>query len=254
VADTADPAEKRADVLSSAIKCLALLDALATGSEPLTLGVLAELTGGLKSTVYKQMRTLIVAGWAEQLPDARYRLTLHAAEVGNAVLEQADLGSRILPCLASLATSSGETASLAVLDRGSALVVQRVEADRSIKVDIKPGTRMPLDQSASGRVLLAFGPPDVIAELRNRDMTKLSEGASQAIRREGYACSVDEYLSGMASIAVPVAHPQQQVAALALMTPTDRYSTERLQPQLAAAADKLSVLLSGRLAPSLVGR
>src|ERR1700722_9989026 len=139
-------------LLPFAQKCLSLLDVLAAGTGAITVSELARQLDARRGTVYQQLQTLVAAGWVEADEHARYRLTLRALSIGTAVLEQANLGSRILPTLTTLAARSGETASIAVLDRDAAMIVQRVAADRELKVDIKPGTRMPLADSASGRI------------------------------------------------------------------------------------------------------
>ena len=140
-------------LLGSAMKCLALLDALASEAGPAGVSELARRTNTARGTTYQRLQTLVAAGWVEAVGEGKYRLTLRALIVGNAVLEQADLGSRILPTLTALAARTGETSSLAVLDHDSAMIIQRVASDRALKADIKTGTRMPLDTSASGRVL-----------------------------------------------------------------------------------------------------
>src|ERR1700722_6425482 len=90
-------------LLGSAMKCLALLDVLAAEPGPAGVSELARLTKTPRGTTYQQLQTLVAAGWAEPVGEGKYRLTLRALVVGSAVLEQADLGSRVLPTLASIA-------------------------------------------------------------------------------------------------------------------------------------------------------
>ena len=67
------------------------------------MSALARRMNATRGRTYQQLQTLVAAGWVEPVGEGRYRLTLRAMVVGNAVLEQADLGSRVLPTLASLA-------------------------------------------------------------------------------------------------------------------------------------------------------
>ncbi len=239
---TTDAPQER--LLGSAMRCLALLDALATESGPVGVSDLARRIDGRRGTIHQQLRTLVAAGWVEVDADAKYRLTLRALSIATAVLEQADLGSRILPTLTSLAARTGETASIAVLDGDAAMIVQRVAADRALKADIKPGTRMPLAKSASGRVLIAFCGA---AELERTRATGVPLPADAIVRgafETGYAAQHDEYLEGMSSIAVPIPPTQLGSAALAITAPTARYDEDRALGELRDAASEIVSLLA----------
>jgi DNA-binding IclR family transcriptional regulator len=232
-------------LLGSALKCLALIEDLAAAPGPLGVTDIARRTDSRRGTVHQQLRTLIAAGWVEQLQDSRYRLTLRAVSIGTAVLEQADLGSRVLPTLTTLAAETGETASIAVLDGGTAMLLQRVAADRALRADIKPGTRMPLALSASGRVLVAFASEHELHEVREAGVELPPEPVLVAARREGYAFQDEEYLEGMSSMAVPITATKLGTVALAITTPAGRFNLKKLLPKLVAAETELSQLLGG---------
>jgi DNA-binding IclR family transcriptional regulator len=241
-------------LLGSVMKCLTLLDLLAVQSGPVGVSELARALGARRGTVHQQLQTLIAAGWAEAAGDAKYRLSLRAVSIGAAVLEQADLGSRILPTLASLAAATGETASIAVLDHDAAMIVQRVAADRELKADIKPGTRMPLATSASGRVLLAFCAEHERAALRAAGTRLPAQTILTRARELGYAAQHDEYLRGMSSIAVPIAGTKLGSIALAVTAPSGRYDEELALRGLDGAAQEIAGLLSGAVVgPRLTG-
>lgn len=232
-------------LVGSAIKCLTLLEALAGEPGPVGVSELARRTDASRGTTYQRLRTLVAAGWVEQIADGRYRLTLRPLMVGSAVLEQADMGSRILPTLTSLAARTGETASLAVLDREAATIIQRVAPDRTLKADIKAGTRMPLETSASGRVLVAFGPDHVLAEARRAGVPMPSDSIVAEARRCGWAQQQDEYLPGMSSVAVPIDSPKMGLVALAITAPSGRYDRDAALAALRAGAAEIKLLLQG---------
>jgi DNA-binding IclR family transcriptional regulator len=240
------PSPPNERLLGSALKCLALIDELAGCPGPAGVAELAKLTGARRGTVHQQLRTLTAAGWVEQTEDSRYRLTLRALEIASAVLEQADLGSRVLPTLTALAASSGETAAIAVLDSGAALIVQRVAADRTLKVDIKSGTRMPLATSASGRVLSAFGPEHEIERYRRDGVELPSADIIEAARRSRCASQLDEMMIGMASIAVPVRSPRIGIVALSLTAPSPRFDHDALLNHLRGAEAEITEFLGGQ--------
>ena len=230
-------------LLSSAMKCLSLLDVLAAEPGAVKVSDLARRVGARRGTVHQQLQTLVAAGWVEEDDDAKYRLTLRALSIGTAVLEQANLGSRILPTLTTLAARTGETASIAVLDGDAAMIVQRVAADRELKVDIKPGTRMPLAESASGRVLITFCAPPELARSRAAGVPLPREDVVDAAARCGYASQRDEWLPGMSSIAVPIPPTHLGSGALAITAPTGRFEEEATLRELRQAAREISGLL-----------
>jgi DNA-binding IclR family transcriptional regulator len=225
------------------MKCLALLDALGAEPGPAGVSALARRTSEARGTTYQRLQTLVAAGWVEPVGDGKYRLTLHAVEIGNAVLEQADLGSRVLPTLTSLAGRTGETSSLAVLDHEDALIIQRVAADHALKVDIKAGTRMPLDLSASGRVLVAFCSEVEFRRLQQSKIRMPSEAAVEEIRTLGHASQHDEYLPGMSSVAVPIHSTKLGLVALAITAPSSRYDEEAALQALSSGAKEIASLL-----------
>jgi DNA-binding IclR family transcriptional regulator len=230
-------------LLGSAMKCLALLDALASEPGPAGVSELARRTATARGTTYQRLQTLVAAGWVEAVGEGKYRLTLRALIVGNAVLEQADLGSRILPTLTALAGRTGETSSLAVLDHDAAMIIQRVASDRALKADIKTGTRMPLETSASGRVLMAFSAEDAAEEVRRSGAAMPSAEIVEEARLRGYASQHDEYLRGMSSIAVPIHSTKLGLVALAITAPSTRYDEGAALQALEAAAVEIELLL-----------
>jgi DNA-binding IclR family transcriptional regulator len=230
-------------LLGSATKCLSLLDELATRSGAIRLSELARELDVRRGTLYQQLQTLVAAGWVEEDDHGGYRLTLHALSIGAAVLEQANLGSRILPTLTTLAARSGETASIAVFDRDAAMIVQRVAADRELKVDIKPGTRMPLANSASGRILLTFCNSVELARARNAGVEFPEQCVIDAARRDGFASQRDEWLPGMSSIAVPIPPTHLGSVALAITAPSSRFDEAASLAELRVAAREIQELL-----------
>ncbi len=232
-------------LLGSALKCLALLDALAEAPGPIGVSELARLSETARGTTYQRLQTLVAAGWVEPVGEGKYRLTLRALVVGNAVLEQADLGSRILPTLASIAARTGETSSIAVLDRDAAVIIQRVASDRALKADIKAGTRMPLDTSASGRILMAFSPEGDVRKIRVSGIAMPAPGILVEARRHGFASQHDEYFPEMSSIAVPIQSPKLGLIALAVTAPSARYDQSAALQALETGAKEISLLLAG---------
>src|SRR6185436_18674322 len=138
--------------LSSVLKSLAVLDALAKSMRPLRLTDLARALDESRATTYQRLLTLTHGGWVEQTADGAYRLSLQAARAGNAALEQANLGERSTEVMQALVLETHETASLAALSGIHAQIVKRVEAEVVVRAQVHIGTQLSLDQSSSGRI------------------------------------------------------------------------------------------------------
>lgn len=152
--------------LSSVLKTLAAFDCIAAAPEPLRLVDIARQLGEARGAAHQRLVTLVEAGWIEQTPDGRYRLTLRIVGHAAMALEQSNLGVRFAGVLEEMVTESGETASLAVLDGKSAVIVRRVESRGVLRADLRIGTQLRLDRTAFGRVLVSFSRPEIVDRLR----------------------------------------------------------------------------------------
>jgi len=233
-------------VLTSTLKCLALLEAVASSPGAIGVSELARMQGAGRGTVHQQLSTLVEAGWVERVEGGRYRLTLKATQIGHHALEQANLGERIRPALEALAASTGEAVSLGVLDGIDVLIVQRVESGQILRAGLGVGTHMPLSTSASGRVLLAFLPQTALDGLRLKGVAFPSEEALQKVRTSEVAVSVDEFIEGIAAVSAPLFDATGAViAALSTACPTTRFSEAVAVPAVIRAAAEVNALLRG---------
>ncbi|MFI5011999.1 MAG: IclR family transcriptional regulator [Hyphomicrobiales bacterium] len=233
--------------LSSAIKTLKVLELLGQSRGPMTLGEVAAGSAMTRSSAYQKLITLRAAGWVEPSRGG-FRLSLLAARIGNAALEQASLGERVVPILRSLVHETGETASLAVLEGTQCYIVQRVEAEGVVRIGLRTGSALSLDRSASGLVLTAFSSSDELAHLSAAGADLASNRLLAQVRRERFAASLD--LSRMPDVraaGVPVFDAGGRcLAALSLVGPVNRFDPEKQRAPLAAAAARIEALLAGK--------
>lgn len=233
-------------VLTSTLKCLAVLEAVAAAPGPIGVSELARPQNSSRGTVHQQLATLVEAGWVEQVEGGKYRLTLRAARIGHRALEQASLGQRIRPALEALATSTGEAVSVGVLDGSSALIVQRVESGQVLRAGLGVGSHMPLGTSATGRVLVAFSPPSVLETLRGQGTTLPPDEELEQVRATGVAVSVDEYMEGISAVSAPLFDGEGTlIAALSSATPTSRFSADSATDAVRNAAVDVNAILAG---------
>lgn len=229
--------------LSSVLKTLSVLDLLGAADRPLRLMDAVRATGESRATTYQKLVTLVEAGWAEQAADGAYRLSLHAARMGEAALRQANLGERATAVMEDLVAEVRETSSLAVVSGVRAQLVRRVEAEVVVRAQVGVGTLLSLDQSASGRVLTAFGSVDLLERLSKKGAILASGTVLRDVRRKGYAISSGRDVPGVQSVAAPVFDRAGTcVSALSVVAPVTRFDATKYLKPLLRAARKLGEL------------
>ena len=199
-----------------------------------------------RPTAYQRLLTLVEAGWIEQDEQGRYRLSMHVCRLAAAALDQADLGTRVMPVLEALVGEVKETASVAVLDRGLPCIVSRVESDSVLRAEQKIGTTMSLEGSASGRILTAFADEATLRRLQESGEALPSEEILAAAREDGYALSSGYTQVGVRAIAAPVFDVHGRcTATVSLVMPETRFDLDRFREPLLRAAREITRLQQG---------
>jgi IclR family acetate operon transcriptional repressor len=147
-----------------------------------------------------------------------------------------------------------ETADLSILDEGEVVYLEVVESPQRVKLAARPGQRLPVHATASGKAFLAYMPSDDIKNLlpeypeRFTDSTlasrdRLAENVRLA-RERGFAISHEEYEQGINAVAAPVLDVHGwPMAAIAIAGPAFRLPAERMLEiggAVRAAADALA--------------
>ncbi|GAA5051706.1 DNA-binding IclR family transcriptional regulator [Thermocatellispora tengchongensis] len=248
-----EQAGPRTQPLSTAIKCLKMLEVVAEAESSVRISELSRSLGIPRAAVHQQLVTLVAAGWMEQTGDGSYRLTLRPARIGQSALRQAGLGERVLPMMERLVDEIREAVSLAILERGTATIIQRIEPGRPLQVDLRAEAQMPLSRSASGRVLMAYASPRQLAELRELGVDTPPEEELAQVRELGYATSHGRWLEGVLGIAAPVFDLQGRcVGALSVAGPSGRFDRDKGIHALLDAVREINRVLSGH--PATEGR
>ncbi|WP_226951155.1 IclR family transcriptional regulator [Rhizobium terrae] len=225
---------------------MAVLDVLASSARGMKLPEVATAMQLSRPTAYQRLLTLLEAGWVEQDPEMRYRLSMHACRIAAAALEQADLGTRVQPVLEMLVHRVKETASLAVLDRGLPCIVSRVESASVLRAEQKIGTTMSLEGSASGRILAAFADELTLSRLRESGVPLPSEELLSEARADGYAMSSGYTHSGVIAIAAPIFDLHGKcTSTISLVMPEMRFDLETFREPLLEAARTITRMQQG---------
>jgi IclR family transcriptional regulator, acetate operon repressor len=251
-------------------RALSVLEVLADEGQPLSLVKLSKILDLPKSTTMRLLMVLEGHRFVQKSAESGlYRLGLKLFELGSKAVAQFDLTERVRPHLERLVSRTGETAYLSVLDGGEALVLERVESSRAVRVPTSVGWRHPAHSTAVGKVLLAFAPESklmaVLGKGRLRAYTRKTitsiarlRGELQRVREHGFALDDEETEDGLRCIAAAVReHSGQVTAALGILGPAYRIpddSVAILAATVISAADKLSAELGYRLAEPRAAR
>lgn len=147
------------------------------------------------------------------------------------------------PFLQDISAATGENAYLAVRDGTDALSIERIAGRTAVPIVSRSGSRLPLHATGVGKVLLAFGPEDLVEQTLHKSerltpYTVTGRGALLRqlanVRRRGYALTGEKMTPGTSSVAVPV--PADGVVAAGLVASTSLRDLVRPVPTLAVTA------------------
>ena len=222
-------------LIQSVSRALDLLEAFSGKEGELGVTELARKLKLHKNNVFRLLATLETRGYVEQDKQTeRYRLGVKVYEVASVFLQHLDLRRQSRSHLESLAAKSGETAYLAVLDRGAVVYVDMVESEQAVRVGPRLGRRFPAPATAAGHVLLAGleRPQQETAVAGQAAPARLLERLAR-VGAEGYAVDHEEGEPGVVAVAVPIRDlTERVVAAVECDAPAFRWSPERLKGEL----------------------
>jgi DNA-binding IclR family transcriptional regulator len=263
-------------------RSVALLDLLADG--PRTLRWLSGASGLPRPTAYRLLVALeahrLVARDSSGAFGLGPRLTELAVRAGPAV----DLAALAGPVLTRLHEATGESVQLYVRSGDRRLCIAARDAGTGLRDSVPVGALLPLDAGSGGKVLLAWSQPaDTVAaatvpggvqsggvqsggvqsggvqsggiQPAGVQPTGVQPGVAQpggirpaelaAVRKRGWAASVAERESGVASVSAPVLADGVLLGALCISGPASRIGTapgKRLAPMIVEAAADLAAL------------
>lgn len=150
---------------SVSARLLDVLFAFRAGRSRLTLAELTRATGLPHASVRRLALELVAAGALERGRDGTFTVGIRLWELGTLAPLSLPLRSVALPYLEDLHGALCQHVQIAVLDGTSAVLVERLSADRAVDVAFRPGGRLPLHSSGVGKVLLAHAAPELTEAL-----------------------------------------------------------------------------------------
>lgn len=228
------------------LRVLELLETVARLGRPFHLADAVGATGWPKPSVHRMLGQLEEGGWLVREPDGRrYALTARLQAMAEAALAASSQQGVRHAVLRQLAADIGESCNLTALSGAEVVYLDRVESAFPLRMELRPGTRVPLHCSASGKLFLAFLPAQRRKALLDAlplpaqtphtiTRRKALEQELERIRRDGHAVDAQEFVQGLVCVAVPVMAADRKAVrcAVALQAPAARMPLDKALLQL----------------------
>lgn len=237
-------------------RALAILEAVAARETGLTNSEISRKLTIPKSSASYILRTLESCGYLRRDPDTgRYLLGLKVWGLSRGVHSGADVKEASASALRRLVDRTDLTAHLAVLDRGEAVYLDKVEPHTFVRMDTWVGRRMAVNATGVGKALVAYlTDADLEAVLRERGFARRTPKTItsrqkflrelQKVRERGYALDDEENSLGARCVAAPIFDGSgRAVAAIGLTgttTQIDKASVAKIADLVKDAARKVS--------------
>jgi DNA-binding IclR family transcriptional regulator len=237
-----------------------------------SLTELARAIGSSGSAVHRILTALKNKGLVQQaVENGPYSMSWAILALTQRLTAEADLRSISLPHMTRLRDLTGETTTLNVRSGFDRVCIDQVVGPHEVTWRQDVGKISPLYGGATGKVLLAYLPPEElkafwravkIEKLTPYTVTDKGEILKELelIRERGYAFGTQDRLLGVTGLSAPIFDSAGYAAAtLTIAGPADRCPSDRLEQwvePLTAATRAISQLVAGaaiagpQLAPS----
>lgn len=220
-------------------KTVKILDALEFG--PTTLGQLVTATGLARPTAHRLAIALERHRFVIRDQHGRFMLGSRFAELSAAAGEDRLLNAAG-PVLQTLLDRTGESAQIYRRQGDQRICIAAVERASGLRDSIPVGALLSMEAGSAAQILLAWADSERLhMGLRQ---AKFTAAQLAAVRRRGWAESINEREKGVASISAPIRNASGQViAAVSISGPIGRMGTmpgRRYAPLVMAAGKYLT--------------
>lgn len=247
--------EKANYMIQSVSHALDVMEELAKASGEIGVTELSKRLKLHKNNVFRLLATLELRGYVEQNRDTEdYRLGVKSVLLGQAYLTQSKLVSRAYPIMKTLADTTGETVSLAVLQNGQVQYPLSFESKKPVKVAARVAISFAAKQCAVGRLLTAQLPDSILSEILAGNTPQDAAIRSQLseLRSNGQIIDRGATEGDVVAIAKVVrGYGNEIIAAIEVVVPHYRARVESLMPQIEEVSQALSTALGSTRAPGL---
>ena len=236
-------------------RMVALLDALATYTDPVSLKELAKVSGLHPSTAHRILNDMVITRFVDRVEPGTYRLGMRLLELGNVVKSRLSVREAALDFMRALHRKTQQTINLSVRQGDEIVYIDRAFSERSgMQVVRAIGGRGPLHLTSTGKLFLSVDEPKAIRAYATRtglsghnknsitDLVKLERELS-LVRSRGYARDNEELELGVRCMAAGIHDDTGKlIAGLSISAPADRLQEEWLD-DLVVTARQISATL-----------
>jgi DNA-binding IclR family transcriptional regulator len=202
-------ATQRSSTIVKSFELLALFERRAT----LTVGQCAVLTGAPRSSIHRLLLSLELVGALERTDEGHFQLGLRLLKMGSLTPVRRQYDGAARKPLQRLCAETGLPVHLAARDGRQAVLLEALPGTQ-LEMPTRVGMTIPLHSTASGKVLLAHAPPDVVDDVLGvtlvgftrytiREAHRLRAELAE-IRASGIAVGNEETHYGVVCIAAPI--------------------------------------------------
>ena len=226
--------------VQSLCRALSILNVIAEDEQGLTMTDISQRAQLPLSTTHRLLTTLQHERYVYYHNDlSLWKMGVQAFIIGNAFVSSRDIIETSRPFMVSLMEASGETTNLAVADHGECIYLAQVECRQMMRVQAKPGSRVPIHSSAVGKAILAAMPIDKARKFikmrefeRATDKTLIDQKTLcleiDEVRESGFGRDDEEHSIGLRCVASAIFDEfGEPIAAVSLSGPMARVSDER---------------------------
>lgn len=241
---------------AAALRAFTIMEIVARAERPVALSDIVEQSGLPAPTAFRILALLESAGLVQREPTGKsYGVGHRLARFGLDLMTNNSVRAERRVILRRLVDEIGETCNLAMYGGDEIIYIDRIETDWSLKADLKPGSRVPLHCTSSGKLFLSQMPRArrrrILASLgfkryTDNTVTDIASLEAQlehiAVTRVGV--NSEEFQAGVIGVAVPVTDTRgRMIASIALQAPVARLPLARaleFVPSLQRAAGDMA--------------
>jgi DNA-binding IclR family transcriptional regulator len=197
------------------IRGLEILSVVANGT-----GNLQEISTALglsRSTAHRLANAMVEQRFLNFTPRIGYSLGAKLIELGHRASQQMSLPRVAYEHIALLATATGDTVHLGVLDNESALYLDKISGSRRIEISSRIGERQPLSSTGLGKALLLDHTKAQLETIFNREQSQYHTNFEswfermQIYSRQGCAFDLEENEDRIRCVAAPIRNAANKI-------------------------------------------
>lgn len=256
--------------VQSLCRALSILNVIADEDHGMTMTDISQRAALPMSTTHRLLTTLQHERYVRYDNDQSvWKMGVQAFIIGNSFVRSRDIIATSRPFMTALMEKSGETTNLAVADQGECIYLAQVECRQMMRVQAKPGSRVPIHSSAVGKALLAAMPSDKAKKFiqmrefeRATDNTVIDQKALykeiEEVRETGFAYDDEEHCVGLRCVASAIFDEfGDPIAAVSLSGPMARVGDDRfpvLGSMVKDTAEEITAAMGGVVPKLMYGR